>query len=116
MEKLIKTNIPRLDDALGGGLKQSSMTLFWAQPGIENAPFAYQLVSDRLDEGDSVIYLVQTKRADTIEDEMKHYGWGVESYKKQGNFFFIDAYSGLIRAPSKEKYFVKFMAQNIEQL
>lgn len=108
MEKeLIKTGIPKLDVSLGGGLRLGSVTIFWALPGIENAPFAYHIIIDRLSAGDSGIYVVQTKRTDTIETEIKHYGWDITEYKKRGSFCFIDAYSGLIHAPSKEKFVVK---------
>lgn len=106
-EELIKTGIPKLDVSLGGGLRAGSITIFWAIPGIENAPFVYHVLTDRLSAGDSGIYVAQTKRADTVEAEIKHYGWDITEYKEKGSFCFIDAYSGLIHAPSNEKFVVK---------
>jgi len=105
--ELIETGIPRLDASLGGGLKPLSLTVFWAKPGIENAPFAYQMIENRLKLGDSIIYVVQTKRPDTVEDEINHYGFDIKSYKDIGSFCFVDAYSGLIHAPSKERFVVE---------
>lgn len=106
-EELIATGIPKLDGILGGGLKLGSITVFWATPGIENAPFAYNVIVERLGAGYSGIYVVQTKRADTVETEIRHYGWDINEYKKKGSFCFIDAYSYLIRSPSNEKFVVK---------
>ncbi len=106
-EENIRTGIPKLDTALGGGLRPGSITVFWALPGIENSPFVYHIIIDRLNAGGSGIYIVQTKRADTVETEIKHYGWDISRYKERGSFCFIDAYSGLIHAPSNEKFIVK---------
>ena len=105
--ELFKTGIPRLDKSLEGGIKPFSITTFWAKPGIENAPFAYQVLFERIEEGDIGVYIVNTKRSDTVMEEMKHYGWEVKDYIERNSLIFVDAYSGLIRAPSKEKFFVK---------
>ncbi|MBN2014042.1 MAG: GTP-binding protein [Candidatus Altiarchaeota archaeon] len=101
------TSIPRLDELLDGGLKPSTLTVLWAYPGIESAPFAYQALMERLESGDSVIYINQSKMGKTVEDEIEHYGWSVEKYKAGGEFFFLDAYSGLINAESDERFSVK---------
>jgi len=105
--EVCKTSIPRLDEFLDGGLKTYSITLFWAYPGIENAPFAYQILMERLEEGDSCIYVTESKDSRTVEDEIKHYGWDISDYKENGKFIFVDAYSGLINAKSSEKFFVE---------
>lgn len=104
---LIKTGIPKLDEPLGGGVKRCSALLFWAQPGIENAPFAYQFIIERMEKGDQGVYVIESKRADTVKQEMKQYGWNVKEYLEEGTFDFIDAYSGLIHSSSKEKFIVK---------
>ncbi len=109
------TSIPRLDEFLDGGLKPSTLTVLWAYPGIENAPFAYQTLMERLESGDSCIYITQSKLGLTVEDEIRHYGWGIEKYKEAGKFFFLDAYSGLINAESEERFSVK-NAKDITQI
>lgn len=101
------TSIPRLDELLDGGLKPSTLTVLWAYPGIENAPFAYQALVERLESGDSCVYINQSKMGGTVEDEIEHYGWSVSKYKDSGKFFFLDTYSGLINAESNERFSVK---------
>ncbi len=105
--ELIKTGIPKLDEPLGGGVKPCSIILFWAQPGVENAPFAYQFIIERLGQGDQGVYVIESKRTDTVAQEMHDYGWDIKEYMDDGTFTFVDAYSGLIHAPSKERFIVK---------
>lgn len=103
----ITTSIPRLDEFLDGGLRPSTLSVLWAYPGIDNAPFAYQALVERLEAGDSCIYINQSKMGSTVENEIEHYGWSIKSYKEKGKFIFLDAYSGLINAESPEKFSVK---------
>ncbi len=113
--KLIKTGIQKLDDFLGGGLQIGSITLFWTQPGVANAPFAYQLLNKGLEEGIAGIYIIQTKKASAVENEISDYGWDITNYKEAGNFKFIDAYSSLTKAGSKEEVIVK-NPKNIKEI
>jgi len=55
--KTYATSIPRLDEFLNGGLRPYTITILWAYPGIENAPFAYQALMERLESGDTCIYI-----------------------------------------------------------
>jgi len=103
--KSIKTGIQKLDAFLGGGLLLGSIAFFWTQPGIANAPFAYQVLDKALEEGNTGVYITQTKASNAVKNEMSDYGW--ESAKrKMGKFRFIDAYSPLIKADSKEQFIV----------
>ena len=105
--KIFKTNIPKLDDYLDGGLREFSVTLLWAYPGIDNSPFAYQAMVERLDKGDRCIYVNQSKMSNAILNEIEHYGWDIKPCIENNNFIFLDAYSGLINADSKSEYAVK---------
>ncbi|HIE33577.1 MAG TPA: GTP-binding protein [Candidatus Altiarchaeales archaeon] len=105
--ELYKTNIPRLDEFLHGGLKSNTVTVLWATPGIDNAPFAYQAIMERLGEGDYCLYVNQSKAGSTIEREIEHYGWNVKPYKDKGQFVFLDAYSSLVNSKSDEKFYVE---------
>ncbi len=104
--KTYATNIPKLDEFLDGGLKQYTSTVLWAYPGIENAPFAYQAIMERLESGDCCVYINQSKMGSAVENEMEHYGWSVKPYIKKKKFFFLDAYSSLINVKSEEKFSV----------
>jgi len=103
--QLIKTGIQKLDDFLGGGLLIGSITFFWTQPGVANAPFAYQVLNKALEEDYTGVYITQTKATKAVENEIKDYGWDLGKYKT-GKFKFMDAYSSLVKADSKEEYVI----------
>ena len=103
--QLIKTGIQKLDDLLGGGLLIGSITFFWTQPGVANAPFAYQVLNKALEEGNTGVYITQTKATKAVENEIRDYGWDINKYKT-GKLKFMDAYSSLVKANSKEEYVI----------
>ncbi|RLI90817.1 MAG: GTP-binding protein [Candidatus Altiarchaeales archaeon] len=105
--KTYATSIPRLDEFLNGGLRPYTITILWAYPGIENAPFAYQALMERLESGDTCIYINQSKMSSAVENEIEHYGWSIKPYKENEKIFFLDAYSSLINAKSEERFSVK---------
>jgi len=106
-KKIFKTSIPKLDDYLDGGLRESSMTLLWSFPGIDNSPFAYQAMVEQLENGGRCIYINQSKMSNAILNEIEHYGWNIKPYLDDGSLVFLDAYSGLINAESKDAFSVK---------
>ncbi len=103
----LKTGIPKLDEALNGGIAKNKSILFYSSPGVESLPFAYQLLYSRLEEGDHVIYLVNNKRPESVRYMIKNIGWDISEFEKNNKFAFLDAYSGLLGAESKEKYSVQ---------
>ncbi|MFH1510939.1 MAG: ATPase domain-containing protein [Candidatus Woesearchaeota archaeon] len=103
---ILETGIPELDEILGGGLETGSSTVFWTKPGIDDRPFAYYLLQKQLARGNNGIFVVQTKKAETVETEIVEHGYDITAFKRIGNFVFIDAYSKLVHATSKEKFIV----------
>ena len=98
------TNIPQLDDFLEGGLKKNTITLFSAVPGVENTPFAYQIMNQSLAEGESVVYVTNSKGVNAVEEDMKCNGLDLSEYRDSGKLVYVDAYSGLVKKEPAEKY------------
>jgi len=107
MNMPLKTGIPKLDELLDGGIEEKKSILFYTTPGVENIPFAFQLLYNRLQQGDNAIYLVNTKKPDAVRFMLANYGWDVSEFEKKGKFAFFDAYSGLLGLNSKERFSVK---------
>jgi hypothetical protein len=93
---MLKTGIPKLDESLRGGIKEGSVSVFYSEPGVENAEFAYELVFSNLKNNANVFYFVNNKKPETVKEIMRHYGWDTTSFESNDKFFFIDAYSALI--------------------
>ncbi len=103
----MKTKIVSLDKLLGGGLEDKSLIVLWTSPGVDCSPFVYQITISALNGGDGVVFLTQTKRADLVVEDMKRKGWAVDKFVDDGKLCFVDAYSKLLSAPSKQKYVVE---------
>lgn len=103
----LKTGIPKLDELLDGGIGKNKSILFYSTPGVENLPFAYQLLYNRLQQGDHVLYLVNNKKPEAVRFMLKNYDWDISEFEKNKQFAFLDAYSGLMGLKSKEKFSVK---------
>lgn len=99
-----KTNISYLDDFLEGGLKKNTITLFSAHPGVENAPFAYHILNHSLSEGESAVYVTNSKGVNAVEEDIRCNGMDFADYKDSGKLVFVDAYSGLVKRNSEEKF------------
>jgi flagellar protein FlaH len=100
------TNISRLDESLQGGLRHCTITLLWAHPGVESAPFAYHLLKESLAEGDYCIYVTACKDPRTVEKEIKSCGWDVSAYRQAGRMVYIDAYSSRVDRITFERFHV----------
>jgi len=103
---MLKTGIPKLDELLRGGIQNNASILFYSTPGVENLPFAYQFLYNRLEEGDHVLYFVNNKKPDTVRLMMKSYDWDISEFEKNKQFAFFDAYSGLFGLKSNERFSV----------
>ncbi len=103
----LKTNIPKLDEELNGGLESNKSILIYSQPGIESLQFAQHLFYNRITQGDHAIYFVNNKKPDVVRYELKKYDWDLTNYEKKGLFSFFDCYSGLTGLGSMEKFSVK---------
>ncbi|MBD3249304.1 GTP-binding protein [Candidatus Woesearchaeota archaeon] len=111
----LKTGIPKLDELLDGGIARNKSILFYSSPGVENLPFAYQLLLNRLEQGDHVIYMVNNKKPESVRYMIKNIGWDVSEFEKKDKFAFLDVYSGLLGEKSKEKFSVSDTA-NIDKI
>jgi len=104
---MLKTGIPQLDELLGGGIAQNKSILFYSMPGVENLPFAYQLLYNRLQKGENVLYLVNDKKPDAVRFMLKNYDWNISKFEKNKQFAFLDCYSSFLGLKSKERFSIE---------
>jgi small GTP-binding protein len=96
--KMISTGIKKLDEDLGGGIKEGSTMLLYAEPGVENLEFAYEILFTSLANGINCLYFVNNKRPRTVKEILRSSSWNTDAYEAKGTFNFIDGYSRLIGA------------------
>jgi len=106
-----QTDIPKLDDFLGGGIPDGSSILFCAVPGVECEAFGYQILNGILDEGNKGFIYTNVTEPDNIVYEFSKYGWDLEKHLEKENAFFVDGSSKFIGAPPVGKYFIDEISQ-----
>lgn len=101
-----KTYIPKLDDLLGGGIKEGSSIMFSASPGVDYEAFGYQMLNGRLEEGDRGFIFTNVSEPDNIVYEFTSYGWDLMNYLDDDSVFFVDGSSPFLGMPSDARYIV----------
>lgn len=101
---MVETGIPKLDDFLGGGIPKGKSLVYYNQPGIEGEVFGLQTIYSTLKSGGTGVFIVSSTLPDIVKGQFTEFGWDIAPFKDR--LFFVDAYSPLIGAPSKERYVV----------
>ncbi len=101
-----RTYIPKLDELLDGGIKNTASLMFSASPGVEAEAFIYQMLHGRLEEGDRGFIFTNVAEPRTIIYEFKSYGWDFQKFLKNDDVFFVDGTSPFLGFPSDAKYLI----------
>lgn len=101
-----RTYIPKLDDLMGGGVREGASVMFSASPGVDYEAFGYQMLNGRLDEGEKGFIFTNVEEPESIIYEFRSYGWDIEAHIENGDMFFVDGSSPFLGMPSEERYTV----------
>lgn len=100
----IPTGIPIIDQMLDGGVPRGSVVLIRASPLADPAALLIQYLYNRLKEGDIGVYYVNNKNPSSILEDSSSTDMNLEPFKRNGQLFFVDAYSALFGLKSEEAY------------
>ena len=87
------------------GIQRGKSLIYYSQPGVEGEIFGLKIAYNNLYRGGNCILVTSSASPDTMIGKFKESRMNIELFKKR--IFFVDAFSQLIGAPSKEKYIVQ---------
>ncbi len=105
--------ITNMYEFLEGDIPKGKSLVYYTQPGVEGKFFGIRKIYNSLKGGGTCIFIASNSSSNNIKSQLKEMGLDVDAFKNK--LFFVDVYSPLIVAPSKEKYAV-LNPDNIDDL
>jgi len=88
--KRVKSGIPGVDEMVGGGLPENSVTIVSGSPGIGKSNFAMQYIYKGIEKYDeSGIYLTVEDTPQNIRSYAKEFGWDLEKYENENKLAIV---------------------------
>lgn len=95
LEKYAPTDIPRLDQILGGGLRRRSSLVIEGPKAIGKTTLAIQIQKAALKRGESGLYIAYSETPVEIIHHYIRMGFPILDYIKSGKFRILDNYSAI---------------------
>ena len=93
----VKLPLERLNEALDGGVEEGSNVLILADLAVDKSKFASALVNYRLDEDDNLVYFVNNRMPQYINER-------IDSDGAEGETALIDGFSSTLNKESEERF------------
>lgn len=93
----VKLPLERLNEALDGGVEEGSNVLILADLAVDKSKFASALVNYRLDEDDNLVYFVNNRMPQYINER-------IDSEGAEGETAIIDGFSSTLNKESTERF------------
>ena len=93
----VKLPLERLNEALDGGVEEGSNVLILADLAVDKSKFASALVNYRLDEDDNLVYFVNNRMPQYINER-------IDSDGAEGETAIIDGFSSTLNKESEERF------------
>lgn len=98
-DNIIKTYIPQLDNALGGGIRRGSGLGVYGALGLGKTILTMQMAYNNIANSRTCCFHSHDQSAEMLVDKMKGFGWDPEPY--MDNFLIVDWYA--ILAPTEDE-------------
>ena len=98
----IKSGIKGLDEIIGGGLTDNTMTLVYGPPKTGKSIFCYQLLRQAIADDEHCLYLMTDYNLPQLEQAMMNFNWLIHDYFLNEKLYVLDIASGSIGMTQKE--------------
>jgi len=90
MKNLVNTGIPGLNEMLGGGLPEGSITVISGPPGIGKTAIAMQYIHSGIARDEPGIFLSIENNIDDVIDYAGNFGWDFRRYEEEKKLKILD--------------------------
>lgn len=90
MKKLVATGVPGLDQILGGGLPEKSITVFSGPPGVGKSTIAMQYINEGIKRDERGVFLTIENQKEDIISYADGFGWDFRKYEEEKKLKIID--------------------------
>lgn len=90
MKNLVNTMIPGLDEVLGGGLPEGSITLLSGPPGIGKTAIAMQYINNGIVNGEPGIFLSIENSVEEVREYAGNFGWDYRKHEQEKRLKILD--------------------------
>lgn len=102
--KRVKTGIPGLDEALGGGIPEGNVVLVSGLCGSGKTIFSLQFLhSGATEYGEKGAYIALDEKPEIVRRRAKPFGWDLRDLELDNHIAILDAYATLAKLPTSEK-------------
>ncbi|MCL7413632.1 MAG: RAD55 family ATPase [ANME-2 cluster archaeon] len=103
----IKTGIAGLDELIGGGLPENTITLIYGPPKTGKSITCYQFLQQAVADDDFCLYIMTDYNLFQLEEKMMQFNWLIHDYFQKEMMYVLDVASGSIGATQKETHTLK---------
>lgn len=92
----ISSGIPGLDELIGNGggsFAENTVTLIYGPPKVGKSIFSYQFTYEGLHNNEPCLYISTDYGLKDMERNIANFGWNLNEYIENENFYLIDAIS-----------------------
>lgn len=102
LEKIAPTNIKKLDQILGGGLRRRSSLVIEGPKAVGKTTLAIQIQKAALERGESGLYIAYSETPIEIIDHFLRMGCPIAEYIEKDKFRILDNYSSIVGISKNE--------------
>lgn len=86
----IPSGITNFDKIVEGGFEKNSVNLIVGGSGSGKTIFAVQFLVEGIKHNENVLYITFEENKKEFYANMRRFGWNLENYERDGNFFFLE--------------------------
>jgi KaiC/GvpD/RAD55 family RecA-like ATPase len=102
MIPLIRSGITGLDELIGGGFPNNTMTLIYGPPKTGKSIFCYHFLNQTIADDEFSLYVMTDYNLQQLEETMMCFNWFIHDFIQKKMLYVMDIASGSVGAVQKE--------------